>query len=125
MSWTTTLGEIVGSVGLGTWGLNADQSWEVEELASATWGLGTLRTHLGWVLEWVEGVWVVGVWSLTGFLNVTVFAVFLLPLPQGGRDCSVAGEVKVVRGSLKLTIFVFVTFLKLPGVGREMASMCT
>ena len=34
--------------------------------------------------------------------------------------------IRVVRVSLKLTIFfIFIVFLKPPGVGREMASMCT
>ena len=63
---------------------------------------------------------------MMGFLNVNVFAVFLLPLPQGEREglqCDLG--IWVVRGSLKLTIFIFAVFLKPLGVGREMGSMCT
>ena len=59
----------------------------MEELTSAVCDLGTLRAHLGQVFEWMEGVWEIGVWSLIGFLKVTVFAVFLLLLPQeGGKE---------------------------------------
>ena len=97
----------------------------MEELASATRGLGTLRVDLGWVLEWMEGVWEIGVWFLIGFLKVTVFVftVFLLPLLHGegeGLQCGLG--IRVVRGSLKLTISIFMVFLKLLGVGREMVS---
>ena len=45
------------------------------------------------------GVCKVGEWSLTEFLKVTVFAVFILPLLQGeGEDCCVAGEFALIGG---------------------------
>ena len=43
MSQAVTVGETVGLVRSGLWGLSGDQSQGVEELASSTWGLGTLR----------------------------------------------------------------------------------
>ena len=61
--------------------------------------------------------------SLMGFLNVTVFMVFLLLLPLRDREGLQCGlGTRVVRGSFKLTIFVFTVFLKPLGVGREVAS---
>ena len=47
---------MVGSVGSGVWGVKPDLSWGVED-ASATWGLGALRTDLGQMLELREGEW--------------------------------------------------------------------
>ena len=71
----------------------------MEELTSATWGLGALRSDLGWVKEWMLGVCEVGIQSLMGFLKVTVFAVFLLPLSQErGKDCIMAGEFVLLGG---------------------------
>ena len=72
------------------------------------------------------GMCEVGVWSLMGFLKVIVFAVFLLLLPQGEREGLQCGwGICIDRGSLKLTAFlVFSVFFKLPGIGREMASIC-
>ena len=42
-----------------------------------------------------------------------------------GNGLQCGWGIRVVRESLKLTIFICTVFLELLGVGRETASMCT
>ena len=62
---------------------------------------------------------------MTGSLNVTVFAVFIKPLPLGDMEGYQCGwGVSFVRDSFKVAIFDFAVFPKLLVVGEVTSSMC-